>query len=345
MTNQIKILHLEDEETDADLVRLTLNRANLSAEIMVVDNKQTYMDALYKFSPDVILSDHSLPSFNSEEALNIFLQTGRMIPFILVTANISEEYAVSILKAGAHDYILKDSLQQLPAAIIGSLKKIESAVTLEKEKELRIREKTGAVITGHEKERSKMGNELLENINQILAASNLYIDCAISDEAKRMDFMLNSKKYILMAIDEIKKISQVIMPPTMGVIGLVDSLNNLIDHRPPKNKMNVITEWNSFNEYTTSDNLKLSIYRIVQEQLNNILLHSAAENAWFSLQQTEEFIELSIKDDGIGFNRSGEVTGVGLQNINTRAEMHDGVMQIETEPGKGCTLTVQFPLL
>ncbi len=343
MTNQIKILHLEDEETDADLVRLTLNRANLSAEIMVVDNKQTYMDALHDFTPDVILSDHSLPSFNSEEALNLFLQTGRPIPFILVTANISEEYAVSILKAGAHDYILKDSLQQLPSAIIGSLKKIESALNLEKEKELKVKEKTGAVITAQEKERSKMGNELLENINQILAASNLYIDCAISDEAKRMDFMLSSKKYILMAIDEIKKISQVIMPPTMGVIGLLDSLNNLIDHHHPKRQMNFITEWNGFNEYTTNDNLKLSIYRIVQEQLNNILLHSNAENAWFSLKQTDEFIELLIKDDGVGFNLSEDVNGVGLQNINTRAEMHDGVMHLESAPGKGCTLSVQFP--
>lgn len=345
MTNQIKILHLEDEESDADLVRIILNRANLSAHIKVVDNKHAYKEALTDFSPDVILSDHSLPSFNSEEALTMFLETGRSIPFILVTANISEEYAVSIIKAGAHDYILKDSLQQLPGAIVNSLKKIESAINLEKEKELKVKEKTGAVITAQEKERSQMGNELLENINQILAASNLYIDCAITDEAKRMDFMLNSKKYILMAIDEIKKISQVIMPPTMGEIGLIDSLTNLIEQNQPATKMIFITEWNGFNEFTTSDNLKLSIYRIVQEQLNNIIKHSQAKSAWFSLHQTPEHIELCIKDDGVGFDTEEKVNGVGLQNINTRAEMHDGSMELKSGPGKGCILTVVFPLL
>ena len=344
MTTQLKILHLEDEENDADLVRMAVIGGNLSADIMVVDNKQSYIDALYKFSPDVILSDHSLPSFNSEEAFNIFLTTGKTIPFILVTANISEEYAVSIIKAGAHDYILKDRMELLPAAIINSLKKIESETNLENEKKLKVKEKTAAVIVAQEKERSHMGNELLENINQILAASNLYIDCAIGDEVKRMDFMYSSKKFILMAIDEIKKLSQVIMPPTMGDIGLIDSLNNLIESAQPPEQMNVITEWNSFNEDTSSDKLKLSIYRIVQEQLSNILKFAKAKNAWLSLHQSPGLVELIIKDDGVGFDATEKQKGVGLQNISTRAEMHDGKMLLESAPGKGCMLTVQFPV-
>lgn len=344
MKEQIKILHLEDEESDADLVRMAVNSSNLSADIMVVDNKQSYIDALYRFSPDVILSDHSLPSFNSEEAFKIFLDTGRTIPFILVTANISEEYAVSIIKAGAHDYILKDRIELLPQAILNSLNKIESETNLVKEKELKVKEKTEAVIVAQEKERSHMGNELLENINQILAASNLYIDCAISDEAKRMEFMQSSKKFILMAIDEIKKLSQLIMPPTMGDIGLIDSLNNLIETSRPPGQMNIITEWNSFNENTSGEKLKLSIYRIVQEQLSNILKYAKAKNAWLSLHQSPGLIELVIKDDGAGFNTTEKQKGVGLQNISTRAEMHDGKMLLESSPGKGCMLTVQFPV-
>ena len=344
MKEQIKILHLEDEESDADLVRMAVNSSNLSADIMVVDNKQSYIDALYRFSPDVILSDHSLPSFNSEEAFKIFLDTGRTIPFILVTANISEEYAVSIIKAGAHDYILKDRIELLPQAILNSLNKIESETNLVKEKELKVKEKTEAVIVAQEKERSHMGNELLENINQILAASNLYIDCAISDEAKRMEFMQSSKKFILMAIDEIKKLSQLIMPPTMGDIGLIDSLNNLIETARPPGQMNIITEWNSFNENTSGEKLKLSIYRIVQEQLSNILKYAKAKNAWLSLHQSPGLIELVIKDDGAGFNTTEKQKGVGLQNISTRAEMHDGKMLLESSPGKGCMLTVQFPV-
>ena len=117
MTNKIKILHLEDVEFDAELVSRVLKKGDIDAEIRVVDNKEAFVAELIEFAPDVILSDHTLPSMNSKEALTIFLQSGLKIPFILVTATISEEYAVSVIKAGANDYILKDHLERLPDAI------------------------------------------------------------------------------------------------------------------------------------------------------------------------------------------------------------------------------------
>jgi signal transduction histidine kinase len=344
MGKKIKILHLEDVESDADLVKRILKKANIKAEILVVDNKEAYVEAIIEFAPDIILSDHTLPSFNSREALNIFLQSGLKIPFILVTATISEEYAVSVIKAGADDYVLKDHLEKLPEAIINSLEKIESEIYLENQKALKIKEKTNAVLVAQELERSQMAYELLENINQILAASNLYIDCAISEDDKRMIFMQNSKKYILMAIDEIKKLSQVIMPPTFDVVGLIDSVKNWIKFKQQQNKMNFITEWKNFNDRVTGDKLQLTIYRVIQEQLNNTIKYSNAENVYISLEQTEDTLKLMIKDDGVGFDTSKNTKGVGLQNINTRAEIHNGKMSLESEPGKGCALTVVFPI-
>lgn len=344
MNKNIKILHLEDVEFDADLVNRLLKKSNIETEIKVVDNKEAYVEALIEFAPDVILSDHTLPSFNSSDALHIFLQSGIKIPFILVTATISEEYAVSVIKAGANDYILKDNLEKLPQAIINAIDKIESEINLENQKALDIKEKTNAVLVAQETERSQMANELLENINQILAASNLYIDCAISEADKRMVFMQNSKKYILLAIDEIKKLSQIIMPPTFQEIGLIDSLNNWIEFRQQQKGMNIITEWKSFNDELTNDKLQLTIYRIVQEHLNNIIKYSKAQNVYITLDQRDDALELIIKDDGVGFDTSKTTKGFGLQNINTRAEIHNGKMLLESKPGKGCTLTVAFPL-
>ncbi len=344
MNKKIKILHLEDVEFDADLVKRLLKKNKIEADIKVVDNKEAYVESLIEFAPDVILSDHTLPSFNSSDALHIFLQSGIKIPFILVTATISEEYAVSVIKAGANDYILKDNLEKLPQAIINAIEKIESEISLENQKALDIKEKTNAVLVAQETERSQMANELLENINQILAASNLYIDCAISEADKRMVFMQNSKKYILMAIDEIKKLSQVIMPPTFQEIGLIDSLNNWIEFRQQQKGMNIITEWKSFNDEVTNDKLQLTIYRIVQEQLNNIIKYSKAQNVYITLDQTGDALELIVKDDGVGFDTSKTTKGLGLQNINTRAEIHNGKMLLDSKPGKGCTLTVVFPL-
>jgi DNA-binding NtrC family response regulator len=125
MNRTLKILHLEDVATDAELVSIELKRANIIFDKLVVDMKQDYIDAISEFVPDVILSDHTLPAFNSLEALNILKESGLSVPFILVTGTTSEEFAVDIMKAGAADYIFKDRIQRLPSAVLNSIEKFQ----------------------------------------------------------------------------------------------------------------------------------------------------------------------------------------------------------------------------
>jgi signal transduction histidine kinase/DNA-binding response OmpR family regulator len=126
MIQSLKILHIEDVHSDAELVERTLKRSEITFEKLVVDTKEDYTKALDEFNPDIILSDHSLPSFNSLDALQILKQTGRNIPFILITATVSEEFAVSVMKEGASDYMLKDRLQRLPGAVLNAVGKCRS---------------------------------------------------------------------------------------------------------------------------------------------------------------------------------------------------------------------------
>ena len=123
MSAQIKILHLEDFPEDAELVEFELHKGNLKFDKQVVDNKDDYEMMLRDFNPEIILSDHSLPSFDSFQALALLREKKIDIPFILVTATMSEEFAVDIMKQGASDYILKDRLQRLPSAVINSIEK------------------------------------------------------------------------------------------------------------------------------------------------------------------------------------------------------------------------------
>lgn len=123
MDKPIKILHLEDVPTDAELVEYELQKGNIKFEKRVVDNKDDFVRMLSDFNPDIILSDHSLPSFDSVQAIAIIKEKKLDIPFILITATVSEEFAVDIMKQGASDYILKDRLQRLPSAVINSLEK------------------------------------------------------------------------------------------------------------------------------------------------------------------------------------------------------------------------------
>ena len=123
MNQKIKILHLEDSPFDAELVARQLKKGEIDTEILVVSEKEDFIKALKDFSFDIILSDHSLAAFDSQQAIKTVKDAGITVPFILVTANIDDEFAAKAMKDGADDYVLKDRLNRLPSAVINSIEK------------------------------------------------------------------------------------------------------------------------------------------------------------------------------------------------------------------------------
>src|SRR5688572_28236098 len=117
MTTPLKILLLEDSRTDAEIIERLLKKELAGCDCRLAMNKQAFLTLLDDFSPEVIVSDNSLPKFSASEALEILNNRGVRLPFILVTGTVSEEYAADIIKRGADDYILKDRMARLPAAI------------------------------------------------------------------------------------------------------------------------------------------------------------------------------------------------------------------------------------
>ena len=123
MNSKYKILYVEDSEADAALIKLELTEYLINFDYLVVDTEDEYRVALDEFHPDVILCDHSLPAFNSFEALRILKQKKLHIPFVVVTATMTEDIAVTIVREGADDYILKDRLKRLPNVILNAIEK------------------------------------------------------------------------------------------------------------------------------------------------------------------------------------------------------------------------------
>ncbi|MFL5763816.1 MAG: PP2C family protein-serine/threonine phosphatase [Bacteroidia bacterium] len=113
----VKIVLVEDNPHDAGLITRELERSGMLFEILIVKNKNEFEREIDAFSPDIILSDHTLPGFSSVEAFGILKKRSLIIPFILITGSVSEEFAVECLKAGMSDYILKSSLKRLPSSI------------------------------------------------------------------------------------------------------------------------------------------------------------------------------------------------------------------------------------
>jgi PAS domain S-box-containing protein len=108
---------LEDEPSDAELTEGVLRKAGLVFSFERVGTRDGFIAALETFRPDIILADYRLPAFNGMAALSIAHEQAPDVPLILVSGAMADELAVEILKAGAHDYILKDRLARLPSAV------------------------------------------------------------------------------------------------------------------------------------------------------------------------------------------------------------------------------------
>ena len=148
----LRVLLVEDSETDALLLLRALQRAGFDPEHQRVDSSREMDQALKDKEWDLILADHAMPQFSAPEALEMLKQHGLDLPFIIVSGHIEEETAVRAMMAGAHDYIMKDRLARLAPAVERELReaevrraRLQTEIALraaQEELELRVQERT-----------------------------------------------------------------------------------------------------------------------------------------------------------------------------------------------------------
>ncbi len=107
-------------------------------------------------------------------------------------------------------------------------------------------------------------------------------------------------------------------------LDLVGAINDITSDTMEVNQVKIILDLEQFKEQSVNEKFKLNIFRILQEQLNNILKHARATNVAISLLQNKKSIILSIRDDGVGFDTSKKRKGIGIANIKSRAAAYHG---------------------
>lgn len=211
----------------------------------------------------------------------------------------------------------------------------------QQEKEFHIRK---AANDAQEKERYNIGVELHENINQILAASLLYLDNYVSSERSNAAMSIACKEHIVTAMKEVKALSRNLIPPLYIDEDFIGSLKEILIPIQKANPLEI-----EYNISTTIDKClnkqqKLAVFRIIQEQLNNILKHAEATKATIHLDIMGNQLTLSITDNGIGCVLKRPKKGLGLHNIITRAELFNGNAKFISEPRNGFEVLVSFKL-
>jgi PAS domain S-box-containing protein len=220
--------------------------------------------------------------------------------------------------------------------------KIKLEQKLEEEKNQKRMEITEAVITAQERERQEIGLELHDNVNQILAGSLMYLGLLKKELNISSELFTDIDKLITGAINEIRRLSHSLIPPSLNEVALGEALDHFITVMKKAGLFEITKDLYDFNEDAISDKLKLAIYRIVQEQFTNIFKHARAKNILIRLYHENGKLHLRIKDDGVGFNANTVSRGVGLINIQTRASLFNGSSEIISAPGQGTELVVVF---
>jgi len=202
---------------------------------------------------------------------------------------------------------------------------------------------TDAVLTALENERSEIGKELHDNLNQILALAKLYIQMAQTYENNREMHLEKACGFIVDVIEEIRRISKTLVKPDMHGIGLFDSIKNLLQDVVMIHPVKIDFQENGVDEEDLNEKLQLTIFRIVQEQVNNIIKHANAGYAIINLSRQKNQITMLISDNGNGCDILKVKNGVGIINIRSRVELYRGKVTIVSKPGEGYELKVVLP--
>jgi PAS domain S-box-containing protein len=203
-----------------------------------------------------------------------------------------------------------------------------------------------AVVDTQEKERAEIGKELHDNVNQLLSTTKLNLELLKNKNEDWENVLSRSVKNINLAINEIRNISRSLVPSSIGDLGLVDAIGDLIENIKGTTGINIEFYPIGRVEDEISSQQKLMLFRIVQEQVNNVLKHSQAHNLIIELILINNRIELNISDDGKGFDLSKmkHRKGLGISNIISRAGLFGGKVSIVSAKGEGCKLSVQVPI-
>ncbi len=203
-----------------------------------------------------------------------------------------------------------------------------------------------AVLDTQEQERFQISAELHDNVNQILTGAVFTLGLLNKSEldSGQKKAVETAHKYISMANEAIRKISHRLAPPSFNLVDFSDSIQMLLNSMNIDRKYRIEFAYNIEPGIKMKEDAMLNIYRILQEQLNNIHKYAEATLIEVSLNVANGRAALYIADNGKGFDIKAPRTGIGLRNIERRAALFSGYCRIQSSPGNGCSVKVLLPV-
>ncbi|MEN6300671.1 MAG: histidine kinase, partial [Anaerolineaceae bacterium] len=236
-----------------------------------------------------------------------------------------------------------DEIRNLQTELVDMADKLKAA-------QQSLRSYIGAITTGIETERRSLARELHDDTIQAMIALNQRIQLILMNSPEtQKDALSELHNLVQQSMTNLRRMIRGLRPIYLEDLGLVASLEMLVREMEQPAKLQIAFSSRG-SERRLDPQIEMSLYRMVQESLNNVIHHARAQHAWVDLDYGEHEMTVQIRDDGAGFlvpenpAEFPEKGHFGLLGLQERAELINADLSISSIPGKGTTVTVRLPI-
>jgi signal transduction histidine kinase len=305
------------------------------------------LEMLEHLRVDLVLLDVMMPGMTGFEVCKRIRSTPEFaeVPIILLTALDDRDSLMQGIESGADDFLSKPVDRQELAARVRTITRLNRYHKLVEQRET-LRQMAERVITAQEEERQRISRELHDDLGQaltthLLSLRDLQSDLTLPAETlfERMQALYEQSYEIAV---KVRRLAHDLRPPILDALGLKVAMQTYCTEFTRRTRLPIELEIDP-SIPTLSDIYNVTLYRVLQEALNNIAKHAHATQAWVELSLEDTALSLTVQDNGQGI-QGERSNGIGLSGLRERLTIAGGTLLINSSPNNGTILTAQLPL-
>ena len=353
----IRILLVDDDEDDYVVLREMLSGINhWKVRLQWVSSYEQALNDLKHEIYDICLMDYRLDQGNGLDLMHELQKNGFSAPVIVLTGQGDRETDLQAMQDGAADYLEKGQInpQLLERSIRYAIERAKHLETmLRSEKQLHVL--SSKLMEAQENERKRLAHELHDSVGASLTAVKLGLEreCNLAkagNAAPDTALLEQLASIVETTIKDLKRIYGNLRPLILDDLGVLPAIRSLVRQFSEVRPHVQFDQTFTVEEAEIPEPVKIVIYRVCQEALNNISKHSEATKVDLSLVKNKQAVVLFIRDNGRGFDLSElfseqkSMAGLGLESMKERVELSGGSFTVLSNKTKGTTIKAAWPL-